>query len=106
MLDFLKKLENSSSAKTIYVIMDNARANKNKKIEEFLKTSKIKIRYLPPYSPNLNPIERLWKLMREKKIYNRYYESSVTFFQEIRSFFKDEVPKMAHTWSARINDNF
>ena len=106
MVDFLKKLENSSSAKTIYVIMDNARANKNKKIEEFLTTSKIKIRYLPPYSPNLNPIERLWKIMREKKMYNKYYETSVSFFQEIRSFFKDEVPKSAHTWSGRINDNF
>jgi transposase len=106
MVDFLKRLENSSPAKTIYVIMDNARANKNKKIEEFLKTSKIKIRYLPPYSPNLNPIERLWKIMREKKMYNQYYETSVSCFQEIRSFFKDEVPQLAHTWSARINDNF
>jgi transposase len=106
MVDFLKKLEKSSSAKTIYVIMDNARSNKNKKIEEFLEASKIKIRYLPPYSPNLNPIERLWKIMREKKLYNQYYETSVSCFQEIRSFFKDEVPKLAHTWSARINDNF
>jgi len=106
MLDFLKKLENSSSAKRIYVIMDNARSNKNKKIEAFLETSKIKIRYLPPYSPNLNPIERLWKIMREKKMYNQYYETSVRYFQEIRSFFKDEVPQLAHTWSARINDNF
>jgi transposase len=106
MLDFLEKLEDSSSAKTIYVIMDNARSNKNKKVEEFLETSKIKIRYLPPYSPNLNPIERLWKIMREKKMYNKYYETSVRYFQEIRSFFKDEVPKSAHTWSARINDNF
>jgi transposase len=106
MVDFLKKLEDSSSAKTIHVIMDNGRSNKNTKIEEFLKTSKIKIRYLPPYSPNLNPIERLWKIMREKKMYNHYYETSVSFFQEIRSFFNEEVPKVAHTWSARINDNF
>jgi transposase len=106
MVDFLKKLEKSSSAKTIYVIMDNARSNKNKKIEEFLETSKSKIRYLPPYSPNLNPIERLWKIMREKKMYNRYYETSVSCFQEIRSFFKNEVPELAHTWSTRINDNF
>ncbi|WP_408633529.1 transposase [Parachlamydia acanthamoebae] len=47
---------------------DNGRSNKNKKVEEYLKTSKIKIHYLPPYSPNLNPIERLWKVLRQKKL--------------------------------------
>jgi len=106
MLDFFKNLERTSSASTIYVILDNARSNKNKKLEEFLKTSKIKMRYLPPYSPNLNPIERLWKIMRETKLYNRYFETSVDFFQEVRSFFKDDIPKMASAWSSRINDKF
>jgi len=106
MIDFFKKLEASSEASKIYVILDNARANKNNKLGEFLKTSKIQIRYLPPYSPNLNPIERLWKIMRETKMYNRYYASSVTFFYEIRSFFKEDVPKMIHRWASRINDKF
>jgi transposase len=106
MLDFFQKLEASSKALIIHVVLDNARSNKNKKLEEFLKTSKIRIHYLPPYSPNLNPIERLWKIMRETKVYNRYYESSVTFFQEVRSFFQEDVPKMAQTWAKRINDKF
>lgn len=106
MIDFFKKLEKYSEASKIYVILDNARSNKNKKLEDFLKTSKIEVKYLPPYSPNLNPIERLWKIMRETKIYNRYYESSVSFFQAIRSFFKEDIPKMAHEWTSRINDKF
>lgn len=106
MLNFFKNLELGSDASTIYVILDNARSNKNKKLEEFLKTSKIKIRYLPPYSPNLNPIERLWKIMRETKLYNRYFASSADFFREVRSFFKDDIPKKAHMWTSRINDNF
>lgn len=106
MLDFFKSIESSSKASTIYVILDNARANKNKKLEEFLKTSRIKMCYLPPYSPNLNPIERLWKIMRETKLYNRYFESSIDFFREVRSFFKDDIPKMAHMWTSRINDKF
>jgi transposase len=106
MIDFFKKLEGWSSASTIHVILDNARSNKNKKLEEFLKTSKIKIHYLPPYSPNLNPIERLWKIMREAKTYNRYYESSVDFFKEIRAFFAEEIPKMTERLILRINDKF
>ena len=51
MLDFFQNLENSSKASTIYVILDNARSNKNKKLEEFLKTSKIKVRYLQQFPP-------------------------------------------------------
>lgn len=106
MIDFFRNLEKSSNASTIYVILDNARSNKNKKLEEFLKTSKIKMSYLPPYSPNLNPIERLWKIMRETKLYNRYFEKSVDFFREVRSFFKEDIPRMASKWSSRINDKF
>ena len=56
-IDFFKRLEAKSKASTIYVILDNARSNKNKKLDQFLKKSKIKVKYLPPYLPNLNPIE-------------------------------------------------
>ncbi len=106
MVDFLKKIEESSSASIIHVIMDNARSNKNKKVQKYLKNSRIRIRYLPAYSPNLNSIERVWKLMREKKTYNRYYETSTGFFEAIRSFFRDDIPQMVCSWEGRINDNF
>ncbi len=106
MIDFFKALEDSTNASKIYVILDNARSNKNNKIDEYLINSRIIPQYLPPYSPNLNPIERLWKIMRETKLYNRYYESSVEFFHEIRGFFSDIVPKKARTWTSRLNDNF
>lgn len=105
-IDFLKKLESSLEGGTIHLMLDNARANKNKKMNEFLKTSRIKVHYLPPYSPNLNPIERVWKLMRESKIYNRYYESAAVFFKEIKSFFTEEIPRMTDVLAKRINDNF
>lgn len=106
MVDFFRGLEDSTTASKIYVILDNARANKNKKLDEFLKNSRIVPVYLPPYSPNLNAIERLWKIMKEAKIYNQYYESSVDFFQEIRSFFNEHLPAMIKTWRNRLNDSF
>lgn len=106
MIDFFKGLQAQSSADTIHVIMDNARANKNKKLDEFLQTSRIKVHYLPPYSPNLNPIERLWKIMREITVYNQYYESVVDFFKNVRDFFTEKIPQMTHSLQARINDKF
>lgn len=68
MIAFFTGLESSSKASKIHIICDNGRSNKNKKVEVYFKTSKIKIHYLPPYSPNLNPIERLWKVLRQKKL--------------------------------------
>jgi len=106
MIEFLSHLEASSSASKIHVICDNGRSNKNKAIQAYLQTSKIEIHYLPPYSPNLNPIERLWKIMREKKTYNRCYDNLESFGKAIRSFFYEEIPKMSSLLKKRITDKF
>lgn len=106
MIVFFTELEKSSQATIIHIICDNGRSNKNKKIEEYLKTSKIKIHYLPPYSPNLNPIERLWKMLREKKTYNKCYEKFADFKKEVNKFFAEDIPKMKNALIARITDNF
>ena len=105
-IDFFKHLEASTKAPTIHVICDNGRAYKNKDVEEYLKTSKIKIHYLPPYSPNLNPVERLWKVLREHTCYNRYYENFSEFKIAIRNFLFEKIPKMKNLLKKRINDNF
>lgn len=103
---FLKGMEASSQACKIHVICDNGRSNKNKLLQEFLKTSKIEMHYLPAYSPNLNPIERLWKVLREKKTYNKCYEKFIDFKLEIRRFFFEDIPKIKNELMTRINDNF
>lgn len=105
-IDFFKKLEKESTATTIHIILDNARAQKNKKLDKFLETSRIKLHYLPPYSPNLNPIERLWKVLREATQYNHYYPSCKEFFEVVRNFFTEKVPQMVCSLKSRINDNF
>lgn len=106
MIDFLKNLEKQSNARKIHVICDNGRANKNKALQEYLKTSKIEIHYLPAYSPNLNPIERLWKILRERKTYNKWYLNFADFGIAIRQFFFEDIPKIGHILKRRINDNF
>ena len=64
---FLEKIEQAyPPKKRIHLFLDNARYYKNQKVKAFLKTSKIEVHYLPPYSPNLNPIERLWKWMKQR----------------------------------------
>lgn len=53
---------------------------------------------LPPYSPNLNLIERLWKLMRKKVINNRYYERFKDFRDAVLGFFENAENMKKQLW--------
>lgn len=43
-----------------YVIMDNASFHKSDKVKQLIEKAGAKLVYLPPYSPDLNPIEKVW----------------------------------------------
>lgn len=103
---FFRDLESGKKEGEIYVILDNAAAHKNHKLTGYLKSSRIRLHYLPPYSPNLNPIERLWKVFRETTLYNRYFDTCWDFFVAVRSFFGDKVHRIGRQLKQRINDDF
>ncbi|MEM8629461.1 MAG: IS630 family transposase, partial [Chlamydiota bacterium] len=84
---FFKKIEKSyENFVKIYLFSDNARYYKNRFVQDYLKNSRIELRFLPPYSPNLNPIERLWKFMNEKVLWNKYYEKFSAFKHAVMGF--------------------
>jgi transposase len=60
-----------------FVVLDNASAHTTPAIEAFATEHqpRLELVYLPTYSPHLNHIERLWRLMRSKVTRNRFYES-------------------------------
>jgi len=74
-------------AKKLHIICDNARYYRSRKVSEYLETSKIELCFLPPYSPNLNLIERYWKYFKKTLLYNRYYETFSEFKQACENFF-------------------
>lgn len=76
-------------AKTIYIISDNARYYRNKELTQWIESTPIKPIFLPPYSPNLNIIERLWKFLRKKAINTKFYRKKEEFRKAILQFFKD-----------------
>jgi transposase len=65
--------------KPIYIILDNARYQHCDLVRYTAWTLGIKLVFLPPYSPNLNIIERLWKWMKKKTLYAQYYQNFATF---------------------------
>lgn len=93
----------------IHVFCDNARYYKNKEVTAHLVHSKIEMHFLPPYSPNLNPIERLWKLMNEKVLYNKYYEKFSEFKNGVLGFLQslsDPPLDLAKQLASRLTDSF
>lgn len=104
--EFLCELRSKHPEKCkIHIIWDRAGYHRDQAIQEFAKNLAIKLHYLPPYSPNLNPIERLWKLMHERVTYNRYYATFKEFTQATLNFFK-KVGRQKLTLRNRITDNF
>ena len=79
----------------IHIIWDNAGYHHDKRIKVFAKSLAIELHYLPAYSPNLNPIERLWKFMRQRVMYNKYYEKFSEFNDSVLNFFKNIGRKRA-----------
>lgn len=66
----------------------------------------IELHYLPPYSPNLNPIERLWKVMNERARNSVYFKTKRDFRTALEKFFKETLPEIGSALTSRINDNF
>ena len=63
---FLEELRKQEQKEWLLVIVDNARIHHAKIVKAYCKDSKIHLVYLPPYSPDLNPIELLRKIMKKE----------------------------------------
>ena len=90
----------------IHIISDRGSYNTSKKTREAAKTEGIVLHFLPSYSPNLNPIERLWKVMNEYARNNQVFKTGKEFKEKINSFLNEMWPTIADKMHSRINDNF
>ena len=63
----------------ITLVLDNAPYQRCRLVTELAAQLNIELLFLPPYSPNLNLIERLWKFVRKKCLYGKYYENFSSF---------------------------
>lgn len=93
----------------MHVFCDNARYYRNKEVAVYLANSKVKMHFLPHYSPNLNSIERLWEFINERLLYNKYYEKFADFKKAILDFLGGlALPEkeLQEALTARITDKF
>lgn len=84
-IEILDSLSLSISKLTV-VVLDNARVHTARKVKELLEVWQKRglfIFYLPPYSPQLNIIERLWKEFKEGWLKPTDYQSADNLFYAV-----------------------
>jgi len=105
--DFFEQIRGQYTSRScIHIVLDGAGYHRSSQVVEKAESLNIKLHYLPSYSPNLNPIERLWKVMNEEVRNNQYFATAKEFRQQINHFFKVILPDISESLNSRINDNF
>jgi transposase len=88
---FLKQLiRHRARGKRMVLVLDNAKYHHARSLAPLLRRYRnvLTLLYLPPYSPQLNTIERLWKLARRLATHNRYFASLEALIQAVSTQFR------------------
>lgn len=67
--------QQAAEAVPVTVVLDNARYQRCRLATDKAAELNIELLFLPPYSPNLNLIERLWKFVKKKCLYSKFYDT-------------------------------
>jgi transposase len=92
----------------IHVYLDNARYHHAKLVRAWLGRPgcRIKLHFIPPYCPHLNPIERLWGVMHQNITHNKTYATCTEFAAAALEFLREKVPRNWPRFRSAITDNF
>ncbi len=78
----LKKISTEYAGQAVHIVLDNARYQKCDSVRSLAAELGIVLQYIPPYSPNLNLIERMWKFVKGE-LRSKYYDNFNNFRNRI-----------------------
>ena len=92
----------------IHVFLDNARCHHARIVQQWMNRPdcRIRLHFIPPYCPHLNPIERLWGVMHKAITHNRCAANIRAFQTEVLTFLRWTVPQKCNEICAAVSDNF
>jgi transposase len=93
------------STHQLILVLDNAPYQHAKLVKRAARRLGITLLYLPPYSPNLNLIERLWKFTKAKVLKNKYYATFKKFQQALQEFL-NTLDQYQAELSTLLTENF
>jgi transposase len=84
--DFLGRLI-ANAVFPVYLVVDNHPVHRSKKVKEFVKNTNgmLRLFYLPPYSPELNPDELVWNHLKNHKVGRQAIKGKKDFQERVRS---------------------
>src|SRR5690606_10058781 len=104
--ELIRKIDDAYPEEEITLVMDNARYQRNQKVADLAESVGVELLYLPAYSPNLNLIERVWRLVKAKCLRNRYYEKFALFKSAIDDFIDSLSSDNRHYLKTLVTENF
>lgn len=104
--ELIRKIGRLYPADEITLVMDNARYQYNHHVWEVADDLNMELLYLPPYSPNLNLIERVWRLVKSKCLRNKYYEDFGAFRGAIDQFLDSLSRENKHLMNSLLTEKF
>lgn len=84
---FLDEVARRHANERIVMVVDGARWHRSNELKNQL-PSNLRLLFLPPYAPELNPVEHLWDELREKHFHNRVFDSIDTLEDHLESGLK------------------
>jgi transposase len=106
-VELLRKIAKQYVDKPVYIILDNARYQHCELVIKTAEELKINLVFLPPYSPNLNLIERLWKFVKAEVCAANYYPDAKSFQNGIVDFLNNlNHNQMKKELDSRLTLNF
>lgn len=103
---FLEKVRLASGDIPVSIVLDNARYQHCQAVKDKAAELGISLIFLPPYSPNLNIIERLWKYTRRHVFAGKYFDSPARFHEALRHFFEVDYINHKPSLSSLLTFNF
>jgi transposase len=98
--ELLHKIRKKYQDKVVTILLDNAKYQKCKLVQELAHSLNIELLFLPSYSPNLNIIERLWKWTKKACLNCKYYET----FTEIKEAINKSLQKTVNHENKEATD--
>ena len=88
--DWVEKCLVPTLAKGDVVVMDNLSSHKGPRVEQLIKSAGAELRYLPPYSPDMNPIEKAFSKLKAflRKIAERTVAGLINALETCAEIFK------------------
>lgn len=106
-VQLLNRIAQKYAGKPIHVFLDNARYQHCNLVKQTALDLGITLHFLPPYSPNLNLIERLWKFIKAEVLAARYFPDKDSFKKSILDFVnKLNTPDLKNQLKSRLSLNF